>query len=100
MVMEFFRNKRRLLMLIKIIAKRGLHVRPSAELAKIIKDIKGDVFFRKKSLAPKKIETALDILTLQVGQDETLEVIVKPNCPSAISKLCNAIKSINCMQYP
>lgn len=100
MVMEFFHHKRRLMMLVKIVAERGLHVRPSAELAKIIKDIKGDVFFRKKSLAPKKIETALDILTLQVGQDETLEVIVKPNCPSAISKLCNAIKSINCMQYP
>lgn len=87
-------------MLIKIVAKRGLHVRPSAELAKVIQDIKGDVFFKKRSLSPKKIETALDILALQVGQDETLEVIVKPNCPSAISKLYNVIKSINCMQYP
>lgn len=98
--MEFFHHKWRLIMLVKIVAERGLHVRPSSELARIIQEIKGDVFFRKKSLAPKKIETALDILTLQVGQDETLEVIVKPNCPSAISKLYNAIKSINCMKYP
>lgn len=88
------------IMQIKIVAKRGLHVRPSTQLAKIIQGIKGDVFFKKRALEPKKIETALDILTLQVGQDETLELIVKPNCPNAISKIVRAIKTINCMKYP
>lgn len=86
-------------MWIKILIDRGLHVRPSVQLARIISKLKPRVFFKRKNEEKKKIETAVDILCLRVGKGESLEILLEPHCPSAASKILHEIQTINSMIY-
>lgn len=86
-------------MLVKVLTDRGFHVRPSVRLAQIINNLKPKVYFKKKNDAMKRIETAIDILSLRVQQGENIEIILQPHCQVAASKILHEIQVINSSSY-
>ena len=61
--------------------------------------LKPKVYFKRKNDAMKKIETAIDILNLEVKKGDNIEIILEPHCQVAASKILQEIQVINSSSY-